>query len=157
MGRNVLEKSVSLNFKGSGPLAKSATSSLCKYGAVVIWSAPVSLSSFKTGDILADFFCRAVWDMVVKSIGVILRTVFEAGARGWLRTPAEKFGEFCLLTACWNHSQEKVFQQGMAIKDVFYVVIDFRPADIGANLATICQSSWDWSECVAPSANSVLR
>lgn len=29
--------------------------------------------------------------MVVKSIGVILRTVFEAGRRGWLRTLAERF------------------------------------------------------------------
>lgn len=57
--------------------------------------------------------------MVVKRIGVILRTVFEAGVRGWLRTLAERFREFCLLTAYWNHSQEKVFQQGVAIKDVF--------------------------------------
>lgn len=62
-----------------------------------------------------------------------------------------------ILPPYWNHSQEKVFQQGIAIKDVFYVVTDFRPADIGANLATICQSSWDSSECVVPSANSVLR
>lgn len=119
MGRNVLEKSVGLNFKGLGPLAKSATSSLHKYGNVVIWSAPVLLSSFKYPDILADFFCRAVWDMVVKTIGVILRTVFEAGARGWLRTLSERFGEFCLLIAYWNHSQEKVLQWGVAIKDVF--------------------------------------
>lgn len=57
--------------------------------------------------------------MVVKRIGVILRTVFEAGVRGWLRTLAERFREFCLLIAYWNHSQEKVFQQGVAIKDVF--------------------------------------
>lgn len=55
----------------------------------------------------------------MKSIGVILRTVFEAGVRGWLRTLAERFGEFCLLIAYCNHSQEKVFQQGIAIKDVF--------------------------------------
>lgn len=52
-------------------------------------------------------------------IGVILRTVFGAGARGWLRTLAERFGEFCLLIAYWNRSQEKVFQQGVAFKDVF--------------------------------------
>lgn len=57
--------------------------------------------------------------MVVKSIGVILRTVFEAGARGWLRTLAERFGEFCLFIGYWNHPQEKVFQQGIAVKDVF--------------------------------------
>lgn len=36
MGRNVLEESVGLNFKGLGPPAKSATSSLGKYGTVII-------------------------------------------------------------------------------------------------------------------------
>lgn len=97
--------------------------------------------------------------MVVKCIGVILRTVFEARVRGWLRTLAERFGEFCLLIAYWTNSQGKV--KGVSARRsnyrCFYVVIDFRPADAGANLAAICQSSWDWSECVVPLADGVLR
>lgn len=76
MGRNVLEEPVGLNFKGLGPPAKSATSSLGKYGTVIIWSVSLSLSSFKNTDILVDFFCRAVWDMVAKRVSVILSTVF---------------------------------------------------------------------------------
>lgn len=36
MGRNTLEESVGLNLKSLGPLAKSATSSLRKYGTVIV-------------------------------------------------------------------------------------------------------------------------